>query len=185
MLTADITQPTFPTIHPPTNDPRQRVDRKNAEGIIVAVQSVFHKVAKLQERLAPFYEEFGFRCPSAGVAARDVSERIELAIIQHCRDFSKGHGHADLARQGEDWEVKVCQHSGLTINQSKVIARENYIVVNYESKDSRVERIWILWHADDHDFSPRRSNSNARFLSWKRAQLTGRIQLLYQADSQS
>jgi hypothetical protein len=183
MLDTEISPPLFPTTRPTTQI--HHLDRQEIKCIVIAVESVFAKLAKLQERVAPIYEEFGFRCPSAGVAARDVSERIELAIVQHCRHFTKGRGHADLARQDENWEVKVCQQSGLTINQSKVIAGENYIIINYNSHNTEVRRIWILWQAQDHDFSPRRSNSNARALAWQRAQLTGRAQLLYQADDQS
>jgi hypothetical protein len=60
--------------------------------------------------------------------ARDLSEKIEASIIQHCDSFTKGVGHCDLCRLGADWEVKVCKDSGMTINQSKTIAGENYIV---------------------------------------------------------
>jgi hypothetical protein len=50
---------------------------------------------------------------------------------QHCSTFSRGLGHADLHRFEKPWEVKICKGSGLTINQSKIIDNENYIVVNY------------------------------------------------------
>jgi len=186
MLGVDFTQSTFPTIRPITRShSHDNLDDQDATNIVIAVQSVFCKLMKLQKRLAPIYEDFGFRCPSAGVAARDLSERIELAIVQHCQHFTKGRGHADLEHKNENWEVKVCQHSGLTINQSKVISGENYIIVNYNADNSEVQRIWVLWHAQDDDFSARRSNSNARHLSWARAQDTGRTRLLFQADPRS
>ena len=52
----------------------------------------------------------------------------------------------------------------MTINQSKVIGGENYIVVNYTA-DSQIKRIWILWQARDSFFSPIRKNSNSRTLN--------------------
>jgi hypothetical protein len=53
--------------------------------------------------------------------------------------------------------------SGLTINQSKRIGGEHYVVVNYKA-DTRVTKIFVLWDAEDQFFSPRRSNTNARAL---------------------
>ena len=41
-------------------------------------------------RIVPVFEDFGFTPPSAGVIARDLSEKIEKAIIQHCESFTKG-----------------------------------------------------------------------------------------------
>jgi hypothetical protein len=35
-------------------------------------------------RIVTVFEDFGFTPPSAGVMARDLSEKIEKAIIQHC-----------------------------------------------------------------------------------------------------
>src|SRR5436189_1437863 len=81
----------------------------------------------------PIFDDFGFTPPSAGVIARDLSEKIEKAIIQHCESFTKGNGHCDLCRFDQDWEVKICKDSGLTINQSKVINGDSYIVVNYKA----------------------------------------------------
>jgi hypothetical protein len=60
--------------------------------------------------------------------------------------------------------VKICKDSGLTINQSKHVAGESYIVVNYRA-NSQVTSIWVLWNARDEFFSARRSNTNARSLS--------------------
>jgi hypothetical protein len=65
--------------------------------------------------------------------------------------------------------VKICKDSGLTINQSKVINGENYIVVNYKA-NSILKSIWILWNAEDRFFSPRLKNSNARSLNRAAAQ---------------
>ena len=60
--------------------------------------------------------------------------------------------------------MKICKDSGLTINQSKVINGENYIVVNYKA-NSLVKSIWVLRNAEDRFFSPRLKNSNARSLN--------------------
>lgn len=137
---------------PLTNDER--------ESIVTAVKSVFAKLTNLHREIAPAYQRYGFTTPSAGVAARDLSEKIEAAIIQHTSSFTKGEGHCDLSRAGCDWEVKICQDSGLTINQSKQIGGENYIVVNYH--DTKRVSVWVLWQARDEFFSARRANSNAR-----------------------
>src|SRR6266852_2549882 len=122
------------------------------DGIVLAVNSAFRKLKNLYARIVPIFEDFGFTPPSAGVIARDLSEKIETAIIQHCESFAKGTGHCDLCRFGVDWEVKICKGSGLTINQSKVIRGENYIVVNYKA-NSTVTKIWVLWRAEDRFFS--------------------------------
>lgn len=134
------------------------------DGIILAVNSAFRKLKNLYSRVVPIFEGFGFTPPSAGVIARDLSEKIEQAIIQHCESFQKGDGHCDLSRNGQPWEVKICKDSGLTINQSKSVEGENYIVVNYKA-NSVVKSIWVLWDAEDRFFSARRQNSNARSLS--------------------
>ena len=52
----------------------------------------------------------------------------------------------------------------MTINQSKVINGESYIVVNYKA-NSLVKSIWVLWSAEDRFFLPRLANSNARSLN--------------------
>jgi hypothetical protein len=134
------------------------------EGIVLAVNSAFRKLKNLYTRIVPIFEDFGFTPPSAGVIARDLSEKIEKAIIQHCESFTKGNGHCDLCRFDQDWEVKICKDSGLTINQSKVIKGESYIVVNYKA-NSLVKSIWVLWNAEDRFFSPRLPNSNARSIN--------------------
>jgi hypothetical protein len=71
--------------------------------------------------------------------------------------------------------VKICKDSGLTINQSKVIKGENYIVVNYKA-NSVVKAIWVLWAAEDRFFSPRLANSNARTVNPAKAQSRGTAQ---------
>lgn len=131
------------------------------EGVLLAARSAFRKLKNLYERILPVFVEFGFRPPSAGVVARDLSEKIETSIVQHCNTFARGVKHADLQRHGKPWEVKICKGSGLTINQSKVVDGENYIVVNYDG-ESHVTGIWVLWEAHDKFFSERRANSNAR-----------------------
>ena len=148
------------------------------EGIVLAVSSAFRKLKNLYARIVPIFEDFGFTPPSAGVIARDLSEKIEKAIIQHCESFTKGNGHCDLCRFDQDWEVKICKDSGLTINQSKVINGESYIVVNYKA-NSLVKSIWVLWNAEDRFFSPRLKNSNARSLSREAAR--SNIEVVFEA----
>ena len=148
------------------------------EGIILAVKSAFLKLKNLYDKITPIFDEYGFKAPSAGVVARDLSEKIETSIIQHCRTFTRGLKFADLGRFNKRWEVKICKDSGLTINQSSVIGGENYIVVNYKD-NSRVRRIWVLWEARDNFFSDRRRNSNARSVDLKKA--ASHIQVIYEA----
>jgi hypothetical protein len=81
-------------------------------------------------------------------------------------------------RHPVDWEVKVCKDSGMTINQSKVIGGENYIVVNYKA-NSHVKTIWVLWNAEDRFFSKRLKNSNARSLN--RAASAEHIEVIFDA----
>ena len=64
----------------------------------------------------------------------------------------------------------------MTINQSKVINGENYIVVNYKA-NSIVKSIWILWAAQDRFFSPRLKNSNARSIN--RDVAAGNIEVIF------
>lgn len=143
---------------------------------MLAVQSAFRKLGNLYSKITPVFDEYGFKPPSAGVVARDLSEKIETSIIQHCRTFAKGLRHSDLARFNKPWEVKICKNSGLTINQSAVIAGENYIVVNYHG-NSQVRKIWVLWDARDAFFSKRKPNSNARTVDISEAQ--SNIQTIY------
>ena len=138
--------------------PLSEAERK---GIVIAVESVFLKLTNLYAKVLPIFHDYGFTAQSAGVVARDLSEKIEAAIVQHCDTFAKGVAHCDLLRLDQDWEVKVCKGSGLTINQSKVIKGENYIVVNY-TKYSTVKRVWVLWQADDSFFTRRKAHLNLR-----------------------
>ena len=150
------------------------------EGIVLAVHSAFRKLKNLYTRIVPVFEDYGFTPPSAGVIARDLSEKIEKAIIQHCESFAKGVGHCDLSRDGQHWEVKICKDSGLTINQSKIVNGENYIVVNYKA-NSLVKRIWVLWDAQDRFFSPRLKNSNARTLNREAA--AANMEIIYEPSA--
>jgi hypothetical protein len=68
------------------------------DGIRLAVHSAFRKLKNLDTRIVPIFEDYGFTPPSAGVIARDLSEKIGKAIIQHCESFTKGNGHCDLCR---------------------------------------------------------------------------------------
>jgi len=159
------------------NDP---LTDEEKEGIILAVKSAFLKLKNLYDKITPVFDEYGFKAPSAGVVARDLSEKIEASIIQHCRTFTRGLRHADLARFNKRWEVKICKDSGLTINQSAVIEGENYIVINYKN-NSRVKKIWVLWEAKDEFFSDRRRNSNARTIDQSKART--QVQLIYEGKS--
>jgi len=143
--------------------PRLQLTDDERNGITLAVQSAFLELRNLDARIVPISEDFGFTPPSAGIIARDLSTTIENAIVQHCVSFRKGEGHCDLQQMGDEWEVKICKDGGLTVDQSKVIAGENYIVVNYRA-DTAVKRIWVLWGAQDHWFSPKAANSDARAL---------------------
>jgi len=160
-----------------TKTDRRPLTSDEREGIGLAVNSAFRKLKNLYARIVPIFEDYGFTPPSAGVIARDLSEKIEKAIIQHCESFTKGDGHCDLCRFDQDWEVKICKDSGLTINQSKVISGENYIVVNYKA-NSVVRSIWVLWNAEDRFFSPRLKNSNARSLN--RDTAAGNIEVIFE-----
>jgi len=131
---------------------------------VLAVNSAFRKLKNLYRDIVPSFEHYGFKPPSAAVIARDLSEKIELSIVQHCGSFKKGVKHADLQRFDHPWEVKICKGTGLTINQSKVIKGENYIVINYDDQQ-QVGRVWVLWEAEDRFFSERRGNSNARTIN--------------------
>ncbi len=163
----------------PAKAQRQPLTADEREGIVLAVNSAFRKLKNLYAKIVPIFEDFGFTPPSAGVIARDLSEKIEKAIIQHCESFTKGNGHCDLARFGQDWEVKICKDSGLTINQSKVINGESYIVVNYKA-NSLVKSIWVLWNAEDRFFSPRLVNSNARSLNREAA--SSNIEIVFKTE---
>ena len=176
--------------HKPRADPKppgprratgtgQPLSEDEKSGLTVAVQSVFRKLDKLYEEIVPLFQQYGFKPPSAGVVARDLSEKIEESIRQHCKTFDEGPGHVDLQRLGQPWEVKICKDSGLTINQSKQVDGENYIVINYRSP-SQVRAIWILWHAEDDFFSPRKPNTNARAL--RRQDAEANIEVIYETD---
>lgn len=158
------------------NNTRSPLSQDERDGIILAVNSAFRKLKNLYSKIVPVFESYGFTPPSAGVIARDLSEKIEASIVQHCESFTKGVGHCDLCRFDQDWEVKICKDSGLTINQSKVINGENYIVVNYRA-NSQVVRVWVLWEAQDQFFSPRLKNSNARTLN--REASKGSVEIIY------
>jgi hypothetical protein len=156
---------------------RNSLSEDERDGIVLAVNSAFRKLKNLYAKILPIFDSYGFRAPSPGVVARDLSEKIEAEIVRHCSTFERGNGHCDLARFGHEWEVKICKDSGLTINQSKVIRGENYIVVNYKA-NSQVNRIWVLWEAQDGFFSPRLRNSNARSLNREAA--ARNVEVLYE-----
>lgn len=160
--------------------PKEPLTDEEIEGIVLAVKSAFLKLKNLYDKITPVFDEYGFKAPSAGVVARDLSEKIETSIIQHFRTFARGLRYADLARFNKRWEVKICKDSGLTINQSAVIDGENYIVINYKN-NSRLRKIWVLWEARDEFFSVRRSNSNARTVDQTRAK--AHVQVVYQSPA--
>jgi hypothetical protein len=152
----------------PPNRIAHPLDEDERQGITLAVNSAFRKLKNLYERIVPVFNDYGFKPPSAGVVARDLSEKIETSIVQHCNSFTRGRRHADLERFERPWEVKICKGSGLTINQSKIVDGENYIVVNYEA-NTAVTKVWILWDAKDEFFSARRPNTNARTINLTQA----------------
>ena len=102
--------------------PRTPLTTEERVDIILAVGSAFREAEEPLHEDRPDLRELRFHTPSAGVIARDLSEKIEKAIIQHCESFTQGNGHCDLCRFEQDWAVKICQGSGLTIAQSKVTA---------------------------------------------------------------
>ena len=146
---------------PPARDTRQQLTPTERRALIVAAESAFLKRANLYAESLPIFTRYGFKPQSASVISRDVSEKIEEQIIQHCNTFTRGAGFADLARNGQQWEVKICKGNGLTINQNAQINGENYIVVNY-SNYSTLRRVWVLWQAEDRFFTPRKPNLNLR-----------------------
>lgn len=84
------------------------------EGITLAVSSAFRKLKNLYAKVVPIFEDYGFTPPSAGLPATCPrrSRRRSFSTASH----SQGGGHCDLCRFGQDWEVKICKDSGLTIN---------------------------------------------------------------------
>jgi hypothetical protein len=146
--------------------------------IVLAARSTFAALRSLYEEVEPVFERHRFSAPSTSALARDLAQQIETAIVQHCPSFSKDDRHRDLQRDGRNWHVQVSKDSELSINHSKVVAGENYIVVNYKAQ-SDVFRIWVLWDAQDHFFTPKRLHSNARALIAPLAK--PRIDVLYEA----
>ena len=111
------------------------------DGIVLAVKSAFTKLKNLYQEITPVIQKYGFTVPSAGVIARDLSEKIEASIVQHCASFSKGEGHCDLSRSAQAWEVKICKDSGLTINQ---IARSVLGCSSFAAVLKRLDNIELL-----------------------------------------
>ena len=89
--------------------PREPLTPKELRAIEVAAESAFMKLANLYESIVPAFEAQGFTPPSAGVVARDLSEKIETSIRQHARTLQKGSASAISARFNKQWEVKVCR----------------------------------------------------------------------------
>ena len=148
------------------------------EGIVTAAKSVFRKLENLYKKIEPIFVECGFTSSSSGVVARDLSEKIESSIRQHCLTFRKGIRHQDLSRYNKRWEVKICKNSVLTINQSATVNKGNYIVINYDA-NFQIKLVWVLWNAQDRFFSQKKSNSNARHLL--KSQAMGNKEELYKA----
>ncbi len=146
-----------------TPKPRPLTDEEKA-GIVLAVQATFTTLRDLYEQVQPIFESHGFPAPSIGVVARELPEKVERAIAQHCASFTKNQPHAGLQRDGADWKVKVCKDAGLTLPPSRIVSGEHYIVVNYRA-NTQVVKVWVLWNAQDHFFSARpRGSSGARAL---------------------
>jgi hypothetical protein len=131
------------------------------DGLVIAVRSTFDRLRNVYLRIAPLFAEAGFKPPSPGALARDISEKIQTEVVSHCPSFSRGPKFVDLARAGFDWEVKIKQKSGFTINGCHVAAGETYLAVNYTA-DVRVVKIFVLWHAAEEMFSARTTKAQAR-----------------------
>lgn len=147
-------------------------------GIVLAVRSAFATLRGLYEEMEPLFERYGFSVPSTGVIARDLAEKIEGAIAHQCSSFTRGEPQGELQRDGRAWHVHVSKDVDLSISQSKVVAGENYVVVNYRA-NTDVFRIWVLWDAQDHFFSPKRPSTSARALITSIARQ--RVEVLYEA----
>ena len=83
-----------PVSPPQPFSPREPLTVDEIEGITLAVKSAFRKLQNLYDKITPIFDDYGFRAPSAGVVARDLSEKIETSIIQHCKTFARGLRHA-------------------------------------------------------------------------------------------
>jgi len=97
--------------------PKRPLGEHEIDGIVLTVKSAFVRLADLYGRILPLFTQYGFRPPSAGVMARDLSEQIERSIIQHTRTFFSGDASADLARFGECWEARICKGAGRVVGR--------------------------------------------------------------------
>ena len=70
----------------------------------------------------------------------------------------------------------------LSTSSSKIINDENYIVVNYRA-NSIVNKIWVLWDAQDRFFSPRLKNSNAQSINREAA--GANIEVIFDSSNQT
>jgi len=52
---------------------------------VLALSSAFRKLKNLYAKVVPIFEDYGFTPPSAGVIARDLSEKIEKAPSENRR----------------------------------------------------------------------------------------------------
>ena len=70
--------------------PREPLTEEEIEGIVLAVKSAFLKLKNLYGKITPVFDEYGFRAPSAGVVARDLSEKISTAERRSGRTRMRG-----------------------------------------------------------------------------------------------
>ena len=89
------------------------------EGIVLAVNSSFSKLKACTRGSSPSSRT------SASRRCRGPYRRRSWGHHPPCESFSKGSAHCHLRRDAADWKVRICQDSGLTINQLKVIADES------------------------------------------------------------
>lgn len=67
--------------------PRDPLTEEEIEGIVLAIKAAFLKLTNLYGKITQVFDECGLKAPSAGVVAKDLSEKIETSIIQRQRIF--------------------------------------------------------------------------------------------------
>lgn len=147
-------------------------------GVVLAVRSVFAALRNLYDEVEPIFERHGFTAPSTPLIARELAAKIAAALPVQCASFTTSVAGQALQRDGRTWQVHVTKDGDLNVNHAKAPAGENYVVVDYRA-NAELTRIWILWDAQDHLFSPKRARSSARALIASIAR--PRVEVLYEA----
>lgn len=81
------------------------LDQAERDGIVLAVKSASTKLRNLYAKIAPVFNSYGFRAPSAAVVARDLSDKIETSFIQHCPSFERNAIALNMFRSESAIEV--------------------------------------------------------------------------------